>query len=116
MYKPSTPFNVPLLLLNPVGVTKNYGVTKKKYPEPQSGMLFYGSFRTFGGTEREINGVFSVLNTAVIETWYRPDIKADSRVYVPQTGELYEIIGTPENIGMRNQYLKFKVSEAKGGA
>lgn len=116
MFKPQTPFNVPLLLLNPVMTTKNYGVAKKVYPEANSGLLFFGSFRTFGGTERDVNGVFSVLNTAVIETWFRPDIKSHSRVYVPSTGGMYEVIGTPENINMQNQYLKFKVSEVKGGA
>ena len=80
------------------------------------GYMYYGSFRTFGGTERNVNGVYSIENTAVIETWFRPDIKANCRVYVPQNGATYEIMGDPENIDMRNQYLKFKVKQVKGGA
>ena len=63
-----------------------------------------------------VNGLYSVENTAVIETWYRPDIKSDCRIGVPQTGEIYEILGQPENIEMRNQYLKIKVRQIKGGA
>lgn len=115
MYKPQTPFSVAFRLLIP-SVTKKVGVEAKSYPDANSGLLFYGSFRTFGGTERNVNGVYSVENTAVIETWFRPDIKANCRVYVPQNGATYEIMGDPENIDMRNQYLKFKVKQVKGGA
>lgn len=115
MYKPQTPFSVALRLLIP-SVTKKVGVEAKSYPDANSGLLFYGSFRTFGGTERNVNGVYSIENTAVIETWFRPDIKSDCRIAVLQTGEIYEILGEPENIELRNQYLKFKVRQVKGGA
>lgn len=115
MYKPQTPFSVALRLLIP-SVTKKVGVEAKSYPDANSGLLFYGSFRTFGGTERNVNGVYSIENTAVIETWFRPDIKSDCRIAVLQTGEIYEILGEPENIELRNQYLKFKVRQIKGGA
>lgn len=113
MYKPSTPFNVGMILLVPT-YTKSKGVEKKIYPT--NGIPFYGSFKTYGGTENEINGVLSIENTGVIDTWYRPEFAANCRVYIPQNGATYEIIGTPENIEMRNQFLKFKVSEVKGGA
>ena len=52
----------------------------------------------------------------MIETWYRPDVTAKCRIKVMQTGDVYEIIGKPENINMRNQYLKFKVQAVEGGA
>ena len=110
-----TPFSVPLVLLAPVW-TESYGVRKKTYQEPKDGSPFNGSFRTFGGTDREVNGVYTVENTATIDTWYRPDIKSDCRVYVPQSGATYEIYGDPENIDMRNQYLRIRVREIKGGA
>lgn len=114
-YKPFTPFNVPLMLLVPA-YTDSLGVPTKTFPEVANGILFYGSFKTYGGTEREVNGIYSVENTAVIETWYRPDIKSNCRIAVPETGEVYEILGEPENINMRNQYLRFKVLQIKGGA
>lgn len=76
---------------------------------------FYCSYRTFGGTETVINGVLSVENTAVIETWYNPDITANCRVATPD-GSFFEILGTPENINMRNQYMRFKIREIRGGA
>lgn len=111
-YKPSAPFTVPLYLLIPVSKTVK-GSTKNTYPE--SGDLIYCSFKTFGGTEVTTNGVLSVENTAIIETWYRPDIKANCR-FKTVDGLTYEVLGTPENINQRNQYLKFKIKAVKGGS
>ena len=71
--------------------------------------------KTFGGTERTNNDVVTIEDTAVIETWYRPDIKADCRIQNAD-GKTYEVIGTPENINMRNQILKFKIRAVSGGA
>ena len=112
-YTPNYPFNVPMLLFIPT-LTKVKGVNKKVYPE--TGELFYGSFKTFGGTETVKDGVIAVVDTASIETWYRPDIKADCLIRLAETGETYEILGKPENINMRNQFLKFKVQSVSGGA
>lgn len=114
-FKPSATFSVPLMLLQPT-YSKVQGVTKKSFPALQEGVLFYGNFKTYGGTELTVNGVYSVEDTAWVETWFRPDIKSDCRVGVPSTGAIYEIIGKPENIELRNQFLKFKVKEVKGGA
>lgn len=114
-YKPQAPFDAALILLIPT-YTEDYAVPTKTYPDIENGILFYGSFKTYGGTERNVNGLYSVENTAVIETWYRPDINSNCRIAVPLTGEVYEILGEPENINLRNQYLKFKVLQIKGGA
>ena len=114
-YKPPERFNAPLVLLVPT-YTKVLGVEKKTFPSLQQGILFYGSFRSFGGTEREMNGVYSVEDTAIVECWYRPDIKANCRIGVLSSGAIYEILGEPENINLENQYLKFRVQRYKGGA
>lgn len=117
-YRPVTPFNVPMKILSPSWKTVN-GVRKKTYPEPNTvpdSMVFFGSFRTFGGTEVTSNGLYSIENTATVETWYRPDIKADCRVYLIPTGQTYDVIGEPENIEMRNQFLKFRLTMTGGGA
>lgn len=114
-YKLASPLTAPLMLLIPDN-SKAYGVAAKVYPEIENGILIYGSFRTFGGTEKEVDGLFSIEKTAIVETWYRPDIKSDCRIGVLQTGEVYEILGEPENINLRNQYLRFKVTQIKGGA
>lgn len=111
-YKPSGPFNVPLYLYVPTTITSK-GSTKKIYPE--TGELIFGTFRTFGGTEIKTNDALVVENTATVETWYRPDIKADCRI--KDTDEVeYEILGTPENIDRRNQFCVFKMRAIRGGA
>lgn len=110
-YKPKAPFNVPVFLMIPT-TTKIKGVNKKTYVKNEN--PFFCSFRTFGGTEKVVNDVLVVYDTAVIETWYDPSITADCRIEV--NGQQYEILGTPENINMRNQYLVFKAQSVKGGA
>ena len=77
--------------------------------------MIYCSFRTFGGTEKVVNGVLSVENTAVIETWYRPDIKSDC-ILRDLNGVDYEILGTPENLNVRNQFMRIKIRAIQGGA
>lgn len=115
-YQPSFPFNVAMYLLEPTTTTVK-GVLVKSYPDYVEGKLFHGSFKTFGGTESSTNGLYSVMDTANIETWYRPDITADCRICLAQQpSKMYEIISEPENINMRNQFLKFKVQAVQGGA
>ena len=114
-FKPSATFSVALMLLQPT-YSKVQGVTKKSFPDLEQGLPFYGNFKTYGGTELTVNGIYSVEDTAWVETWFRPDIKSDCRIGIPSTGAIYEIIGEPENINLRNQFLKFKVRKVKGGA
>lgn len=117
-YRPKQPFNTPLAILKPENVTIK-GSMKKKYPnveEVAEDDRFFASFKTFGGTETAKNDVLVVEDTANVETWYRPDIKSDCRIAMIDTGAVYEVLGEPENINMRNQYLKFKVKRIKGGA
>ncbi len=114
MYRPALPFDTPMKLLKPT-YEKIGGVRKKIFPAAADGVLFFTSFKTYGGTERDVNGVYSVEDTADIETWYNPEITSDCRVALANTGAVYEILGEPENINMRNQFMKFKISRIKGG-
>lgn len=98
-------------LLNPLTYDKVKGVTTKTYEVVG---LINGSFRSFGGTESVVNGIVSVIDTATIETWYRPDITAASRLRLGT--KTYEVIGEPEDISLRHQYLKIRVRSVKGGA
>lgn len=113
MYKPAFPFSTAVELLKPVyGVEK--GVQVKTFPD--HGIRLNCSFKTYGGTESAVNELYSVIDTAWIETWYRPDITADCRIRVLLSGKIYEVIGVPENIELRNQFCKFKVRAVEGGA
>lgn len=113
-FRPSLPFSVPLLLLLPT-ITKSNGVRVKTY-DKANGILIFGTFKTYGGTDQTIDGVYSVVDTAEIVTWYRPDITSDCVIALADSGERYEILGQPENIDRRNQFLKLKVQRVKGGA
>lgn len=116
MYRPTEPFTVAMKLLIPTWETIN-GVAKKNYPDPETVTDEYivnGSLKTFGGTMVDNNGIVSIENTATIDTWYRPDIKADCRLYVLDDGSTYELMGDPENINRRNQFLKLKVKRVGG--
>lgn len=112
-YKPSFPFSTAIELLIPTYSTAK-GVTKKAFPE--EGIRLNCSFKTYGGTETTNNDVYTLEDTAKVETWYRPDIKADCRIKVLSTSQVYEIINTPENIDMRSQFCAFKVRAVRGGA
>lgn len=112
-YRPILDNPTPMILLTPTYRTVS-GVPAKTYPS--DGELIYGSFKTYGGTEQNINGLYSIEDTGVVETWYRPDIKSDCRIRIASTGAVYDIINEPEDINMRHQFMKFKVKRVKGGA
>ena len=112
-YKPSFPFSTAIELLAPTYTSKK-GVQVKTFPD--SGTRLNCSFKTYGGDEKNVNGVYTIIDTASIETWYRPDITSECRIKLLPTGQVYEILGKPENIEMRNQFLKFKVRAVEGGA
>lgn len=112
-FKPAFPFSTPIELLTPSYTTQK-GVPVKSFPDV--GIRLNCSWKTYGGTETTTNDLYTVIDTAIVETWYRPDIKADCRVRLLSTGDVYEIIGKPENINGRNQFAKFKVRAVEGGA
>lgn len=110
-FKPHTPYNVPFKVLT---ATTKYvkGVLTKTYTELPD--VYWCSFRTFGGTESTSNGMTVVEDTATLETWYDPVIASDCRLEVD--GQMYEVLGTPEDINKRHQHLVVKVRAVKGGA
>lgn len=86
-------------------------MTKKVYPE--TGEIVFTKFKTYGGTESVVNGQLTVIDTANVETWYRPDITSASLIKLGS--KKYEVMGEPEDIEQRHQILKFKVRGVKGG-
>lgn len=107
-------FDTTFKLLIPT-TTMVKGVAKKVYPEPEDvETVFYGSFRTYGGTENMSNDVYTVFDTGVIDTWYNPTITTDCKVYICETGEIYDVNSRPENIDMRHQFMQFKVKKVGG--
>lgn len=90
------------------------GVTVKTY-DPD-GIVRFCNFSSYGGTEKLVNDVLVVEDTAQVVTWFEPDITGGDRIRLLETGVEYEIIGEPENIELRQQEMQFKVRRVKGGA
>lgn len=115
MYNPISIFSTPMKLLIPV-YKKVEGVNYKEYPD--DGPLFWGSFKSYGGTNlkgSESNGdILTVVDTANIECFYRPDISSECRIINLTNNGIYDIINNPENMECRNKLLKFKVQRLKG--
>lgn len=100
-------------LLIPTGTTKVNGVTRYQYPT--DGDVIFCNWKSYGGTEQTVNGVYSVIDTAHITTRFRPDITGNTRL-LREDGAVYEIISPPDNTEMNNKFLEFKVRRVKGGA
>ena len=114
MYRPKAinELRTPVKLLVPT-YTRYNGVSTPTYPK--DGDVIFVNWKTYGGTEQTVNGVYSIRDTADITTWYRPDIKANCRL-LREDGKIYEIISEPENTDLNNKFLEFKVERVKGGA
>jgi SPP1 family predicted phage head-tail adaptor len=110
MYRPRSPFTTVVELHNCV-TEKVLGVVTKKYTKVDD---IFCTFKTYGGTETTSNDLLVVNDTAEIETWYRPDITSASQIRLG--AKIYEVMGEPEDIEQRHQFLKFKVRGVKGGA
>lgn len=110
MYKPDLPYDTPVKLFNPTYENVR-GVNKKVYEG--EGELIFCKFKTYGGTETTVNGVLTVVDTANVETFYRPDITSASMIKLGN--KEYEVMGVPEDIEQRHQILKFKVRGVRGG-
>lgn len=98
--------HTPAELLIPTAKKYN-GVTTLVYPE--SGEPIFVNFKSKGGAESVVNGVYTVIKTGEVKTWWRPDITSDCRIKVKS--DVYEIKGDPENVELQNKYLIMKVEK-----
>ena len=115
MYRPSEASQMTtVMMLQQPTTDKAYGVNKSVWRD--SSLVIHANFKSYGGTERISNDILTVEDTAQIVCWYHPDIKSDCRLKRLADGAVFEILGEPENIEMRNQFLKFKIRRVKGGA
>lgn len=90
-----------------------HGVNKPVYPT--TGDVISVNWKSYGGTDSVVDGVYSVIDTAQASCRYRPDITSGCRIK-RFDGTVYEIKGEPENIDMMNRVLQFKLERVKGGA
>lgn len=109
MFKFPGPLATPALLKNPT-YSSEYGVPVKTFDK---GKQIFVSFKTYGGSELNNNDLLTVENTGIVDTWFRPDITSASRLVI--NGKDYEVLGEPEDIDQRHQYLHFRVRQIAGG-
>lgn len=110
-YKISNTFNTPVAILKPEMGKKN-GVSYKIFTESEP---IFVSFKSYGGTEKVIDDVYVIEDTAVLETWFNPDIKNDCNIKLLSDGSIWEILNV-ENIEMKNHFSRIKIRRVKGGA
>lgn len=103
-------FHTPVIVKTPI-YTNVLGVLEKEYKILDT---IYCSWNAYGGTEKIVNNLLVVEDTAIVITWYRPDITSDCIIEL--NGQEYEIISSVENVDMMYQYCKFKVRLIAGGA
>ena len=112
MYKVNSVFNVPAVILKSETKKVN-GINTKTFTE--IGNIFC-SFKTYGGTEKIINDLITVEDTAIIETYYNNLITSDCKIKLLDDNSEWDIISPPEDIERKHLYLKFKVRRTKGNA
>lgn len=93
-------------------ITTFNGVRTKTYAE--TGETIFVNWKSYGGTESVNDGIVSILDTALVTTWYRSDIKSGCRLKLSD-GRIYDVVSEPENIENQNIFVQFKVQRAKGG-
>lgn len=116
MYRPpqAAEMTTPLILQIPTGKSTYNGVRTKTSYTDAAGVIF-ANFKTYGGTDLTVDGVREIEDTAQVVCWYRPDLTSNCRIKRAEDGAVYEILGEPEDIEQRHQFLSFKVRRIKGG-
>jgi hypothetical protein len=76
--------------------------------------MFYCAAKSYGGTEKVVNGVVVVEDTWQIDTWFNPVFGKGDRIRFLDDNTEFEILASPENINRRGQYMRFKVSRIGG--
>lgn len=109
-YQPQAPFSVPAMLLKR-SMEKVNGVNQETFTDK---IMFYCAAKSYGGTEKVVNGVVVIEDTWQIDTWYNPDFGKGDRIRFLDDNTEFEILASPENINRRGQYMRFKVSSIGG--
>ena len=109
-YQPQAPFSVPAMLLKRT-LKKSSGANQPKFTEKT---MFYCSAKSYGGTEKVVNGIVVIEDTWQIDTWFNPDFGKGDRIRFLDDNTEFEILASPENINRRGQYMRFKVRSIGG--
>jgi hypothetical protein len=73
-----------------------------------------GKFKQKGTAETTANGLTIINEKTTFITWFKADFAAADILTI--NGVDFEIIGTPENVEMRNRYAVLTLERISGGA
>jgi len=90
------------------------GVTMKTFEDDDE--IFNVSWKSKGGTEKQVDGIVVVEDTVEVTSWFNPKLATNCRVVNLTTNTVYEIYTPVENVDMRFQFCKFKCKSVNGGA
>lgn len=110
-YQPNLPFDVPALHLKRQMIKVN-GVNQPTFVEAND--IFFLSAKSYGGTEKVVNGVTVIEDTWIVDSFYNPEFKKGDRIRFLDDNTEFEILASPENINRRGQYMRFKVLQIGG--
>lgn len=116
-YQPNLPFDVPALHLKR-SLEKVNGTNQETFTEAEE--PFFCSAKSYGGTEKQVNGVTVIEDTWWIDAYYNPAFGKGDRIRfldeVDDNGKFpeFEVLASPENINRRGQYMRFKVVRIGG--
>ena len=110
-YEANLPFDIPALHLKR-SLEKVNGTNQEIFTEAQE--PFFCSAKSYGGTEKQVNGVTVIEDTWIVDTFYNPDFGKGDKIRFLDDGTEFKILASPENINRRGQYMRFKVSHVGG--
>lgn len=116
MFRPqkAAQMTTPCKLLKDVDMIKDGGHIKRGYKETDR--VMFCNFSTYNSTEIEVNGLLTVEENTIATMWYDPEISASCRIKRLTDCAIFEIVGEPENVEMRNMFCIAKVRRVRGGA
>lgn len=110
-YTPNLPFDVPALHLKKSSKKVN-GVNQEIFTEAKE--PFFCSAKSYGGTEKQVNGVTVIEDTWWIDAFFDPAFGKGDRIRFLDDNTEFEVLASPENINRRGQYMRFKVVRIGG--
>lgn len=110
-YEANLPFDIPALHLKR-SLEKVNGINQEVFTEADE--PFSCSAKSYGGTEKQVNGVTVIEDTWIVDTYFNPAFGKGDKIRFLDDGTEYEILASPENINRRGQYMRFKVLHIGG--
>lgn len=105
-YEANLPFDIPALHLKRT-LKKVNGVNQEKFTAAKE--PFYCSAKSYGGTEKVVNGVVVIEDTWIVDAYYNPSFSKGDKIRFLDDNSEFEILASPENINRRGKFMRFKV-------